>query len=166
MPFFVAITIEDAGGADGPDLTTCRVYLPDTLAIDKLTEIAGDLATAVAALITGKIRTVQFGVEIDLLALSLPSAAELLSDVQERARFAFRTNTGYASSMSIGTFDEDLINIDGTVDTTDIDVVTFVNMLQDGWTLGDGTTLVEPTDYRGDDLFSLEAAHQAWGKNR
>lgn len=130
----------------------------------EIPEIVGDIAALIAPLITGGIVAAGMNLEIDVSGVK--PASELLSDVQEKARFVFRGVNGFLKTLHIPTFDEALI-APGTanVDLTDADVAAFVTAMEDGVTL---STLAvhQPADQRGDDLVELVTATEAWGRNR
>src|SRR3972149_1428064 len=88
------------------------------------------------------------------------------ADVQEKARFVFRTVGGFFKSISLPTFVESLFSAGSKdVDLTDTDVAAFVTAMIAGITVA-STETVEPSDVREADITELEAASEAWGNAR
>lgn len=159
----INITLED----EKKETSVAAVHLPASTTVAQ----AQDHAEYVADLIddmTG-CRIINVGLSYDVpydsdASLKLVAAAG--SDVQEGARFGFRTAGGYSSKIRIPGFLETLmISATLEVDQTDTIIQDFVGYMLAG---NDATpTLVgDPTDYRGDDLVSLAYAVDAFQKSR
>lgn len=167
MAFSVYYVVSDAKG----DTSTVTVPIPDTTDVADAALFVEALGPLIGALTDGALESAGINVEVDASGIGGWAAASTLSDVQEKARFAFRTAGGFLKSLSLPTFIESKLVNSGAgkeVDLTDGDVSAFVTAMEDGLSvtgLG-GTGSVFPSDYRGDDITTLVEAREAWGKYR
>lgn len=161
MAVFLFYTVQDGKGQK----STTRIPFDDaTDLLENATAVATAFAGVINPLLNGGLASAGVTAEIDLSAGWGPTAL-LVSDVQEKAEFAWRTVGGFIKRMNLPTFIEDFFNVGAsTVDLSDPDVVAFVNAMEDGLTVGG--TLYQPTDDREEDLVSLEYATENWGKRR
>lgn len=162
MAIEIGLTITDVKG----DKSTVTIPLPDGTALSDVQLFATQLAALVQPLVQGQLVSLTFTVPVNWTPWPIIDAA---ADVQEKARFAFRTASGFLKSLSIPTVVESIFATgSGDVDTSDPDVAAFVTAMEDGIDLtgvgGSGT--IEPSDLRNDDLVSLAQAHEAWGRYR
>lgn len=130
---------------------------------------AGEIAKLVDGMTTGAITRVGATFNIPLPS-GIKTAPQANSDVEEGARFQFRTANGFYSGMRIPTFDESKI-VTGTraVDLTDSDVAAFVTAMTDGIDMtaaGFVGVTEEPVDKRGEDLVALEFAREQFISSR
>lgn len=161
MPIVLFFTLQDGDG----DKSTIEIPIPDATPLAAATALVPAAAALINPLVNGGLVSAGFTVTVDVPAFG-PVAA-LISDVQEKAEFVFRTAGNFVKRLNLPTFVETFFTGGGSgkeVDTTDPDVAAFVDFITDGVTVA--ATLVQPTDYRGDDIATLEAARQNWGKRR
>jgi hypothetical protein len=162
LVFAVYITVADAKG----DKSIVEIPIPNDTALSDLPEVAQKFGEMVGTLINGEIVNVGVRLEFDISGWTLPELAET-ADVQERARFSFRDENGFAKSLTIPCFDETkMVAASKLVDLTDVDVDFFVDTMIQGMELDDEITWVQPCSYHGDDIVSLIAGVEAWGKAR
>jgi hypothetical protein len=151
---FGVYTVRDAKGAT----STTKINFSPSANIGMATAWMESGAPLFAAIIKGQI--VDIGVGIGLQVSGLPALPDPDSDVEEGARFSFRTVADFITGHRIPTFDESKI-VSGTanVDTADTDVAAWVDHMIDGHTvLLDN---IQPTDERGSDINALEKAKEA-----
>lgn len=160
MPITLFYTI-----TDGDDQSTIEIPVPDGTPLAAVTALVPAAAALINPLINGGLLKAGFTVTVDVPTFG-PVAA-LIADVQEKAEFVFRTAGGFVKRLNLPTFIETLFTGGGSgkeVDTTDPDVAAFIDFMTDGITVA--ASLVQPTDVRGDDIETLSAARQNWGKRR
>mgnify|MGYP000854486232 CR=1 FL=1 len=159
MPISVVYTVSDAKG----DQSTFTIPIPDATSPADMVEFAQDMAELLEPLINGTLRDVHILLPVTFIPWAVPAA---ISDIQEKARFVFRTVNGFVKSLSLPAVIENIFSTNTRqVDLTNTDVSAFVAGMVDGLTLS-STETVEPVDVRGEDLTELEAAIEAWGKSR
>lgn len=154
-------TVEDEKGIK----STFRIKFPTTTDIAVLKEFARTTGTMVDGLITGRIVDVSIGVGVEDLPGGWKAAPLANSDVEEGARFSFRTAVNSVTGFRIPTFDEALI-VPGTkeVDVANEDVDDFVQRIIAGQTVG--LINVSPSDDREEDIVALDGARESFGKDR
>lgn len=159
MTVSVFLVIQD--GKNDP--TTREFEFPDATPVGVLAAAVPVIAGLVNPLVTGGLRAAGFKVQVDV-PLWGPTAI-LTSDIQEMAEFGVRTVNGFLKKFSLPTFDEAFF-VAGTkeVDRSDPDMVAFIDFIEEGITVS--STLIQPTDSRGEDLDELVTAREAWGKAR
>lgn len=163
MAMYIRYSIADAKG----DTSEVEIPFPDSTDVVDLLAQVGPIAQLLNAIVTGGLVRASVTVDLDLSATGPAGfggwgpVASLASDVQEKAEFVFRTVLGNIKRINLPTIDEDIIAINSReVDMADAGVQAFITMMEDG--IGD----VEPSDQRGEDLFTLVAATENWGKRR
>lgn len=161
MAFEAYFVVADADG----ETSTIAVPIPVTVTLTDIPEIVGDLGALIQPMLYGTIVTAGLRVDVDVAGFT-SGVAGTLADVAEKARFVFRGANGFLKSLSLPAVAEDIINTSGDVDLTDTDVAAFVTAMEDGFTLDDTVTTVQPCDVRGDDLVTLVEAREAWGRSR
>lgn len=164
VSFEILFSIEDGKG----NLSTTSVNIPNTFTIAQIITFGGEMAKLIDPLITGRIVRIGAAFLIDL-PNTLATTADANADVEEGARFQFRTAGGYYTSMRLATFDEAFIlpNSD-LVDQTEAAVAAFITAIHSGLDIDAtaGVTLVAATDSRGDDIVALEFAREQFLSSR
>lgn len=159
MAISIAFTISDAKG----DQSTFSIPIPNATDPTDMIEFAQEAAQLLEPLINGTLRDVHIVMPVNFTPWSVPSA---LSDLQEKARFVFRTVGGFVKHLSLPAVVESIFSPGSkNVDLSNPDVAAFVTAMTDGITLT-STNTVEPVDVRNEDITELEAATEAWGKAR
>lgn len=162
MSVNVIFTVQDGKGETSP----ITINLPTSTSPTDAVAFAVTAWPLVNALITGGNVVGRVSFEISGLASANPIGG---SDVQEIGRFIFKTVSNFTKSLGLPTFLESKI-LPGTdqIDTSDVDVAAFVTMMESGvdTTANGGSGVIQPSDYRDDDLDSLVGAIEAWGKAR
>ncbi|MCZ7545743.1 MAG: hypothetical protein M5R40_20485 [Anaerolineae bacterium] len=129
---------------------------------------AEQLALLIDPLVVGALTRIGVTRDVDLPG-GLAASASANADVEEGARFQFRTENGFFSGLRLPTFDESKIAA-GTrgVDLADGDVAAFVAAMEDGLDLSGvgGTGTVQPCDARDEDLLALEFAREQFLSSR
>jgi len=158
---FVSYTVEDAKG----EKSSFNINFPDSVDIAVLKNFARSTAEMIDDLIKGRITGIGVGLAIDTAGLSLKQTANADADVEEGARFSWRTVLNTLTSFRLPTFDETFL-VSGTrnVDTANAAVTTFVGRILAGQTVG--LTNVSPSDDRGEDVSALEAASESFTRSR
>lgn len=90
------------------------------------------------------------------------------SDVEEGAQFVFNTALGFLKRLRLPTFLESLVSPgSAAVDTAQADVAAFITAMQSGFdtTPFGGTGVIAPTDYRSEDLTTLDSAVEVFTKS-
>jgi hypothetical protein len=156
-PIEIFFQVTDVKG----DKSTVTIPIPIT-SIDDAPGFGTAMAAILAPLINGALTDAGFSVPVSYVAWG---AANALSDVQEKARFAFRTITGFLKRVSLPAFLEDLFSPGSkSVNTADLDVAAFITAMEDGVLVGGNT--VQPCDGHGDSLTNVESAVEEWGRSR
>jgi hypothetical protein len=164
MAFTVLYTIRDGKG----EQSTTEVNVPSSLTLSQVTTFAGQMASLIDDLISGAITRIGVALLVDL-PVGLKSTPANTSDVEEGARFQFRTDGGFFTSMRIPTFLESLINAGSKdVDLTDTAVAAFVNAMEDGIDpdAGGPQPPIPPCDKREEDIVSLDFAREQFLSSR
>ncbi|MCZ7544890.1 MAG: hypothetical protein M5R40_15810 [Anaerolineae bacterium] len=164
MAFTVMLSVIDEKGKT----STTEVKLPTATVWADAVIMAQQIALLIDPLILGAITRVGVTADVEL-PVGLAASASANSDVEEGARFQFRTENGFYTGLRLPTFDESLI-VAGTrgVDLTDTDVAAFVAAMEDGIDTSGygGTDTVEPCDARDEDIVSLEFAREQFLSSR
>lgn len=164
MALEVLYTIRDGKG----QTSTMEIALPSTLTLAKAIAFAGDMALLINNIITGAITRIGIALMIDLPS-GLRATPLTTSDVEEGARFQFRTNQGHYTSLRIPTFSEGKI-VPGSrqVDLTDGQVAAFVTGMVNGIDIDPtaGTDIVQPSDKRNEDIVALVSAKEQFMSSR
>lgn len=162
LGYGIIFTIEDEKGA----FSTTEIRLPTATAWADVLLMSAALVPLIDALIAGAIRRV--GIVFDYTVVGGIKLSPLAgSDVEEGARFQFRTENNFFTHLRLPTFLESLI-VAGTreVDLTDADVAAFVDAMVDGIDLPDAAPIVEPSDSRGEDIVALTSAQEQFLSSR
>lgn len=149
-------------------ISTTEVKLPSATAFADVEIFAGQMAALIDTLITGYISRIGIVYQVALPA-GIAAAASANSDVEEGARFQFRTTNGFFSGLRLATFNESRI-VSGSkdVDTVDADVAAFVTAMVTGIDLSGagGSGTIQPSDSRNEDLTALEFAREQFLSSR
>lgn len=158
---FVVYSIKDAKGK----ISITKVNFPDSADIAIVKIFARSTAEFINNIIKGQIVDIGIGLSVDMSGLTLRAAPDPDSDVEEGARFTWRAATGALTNFRLPTFDEAFL-VSGTknVDTADAAVDTFVDRIIEGHT--EGLINVSPSDDRGSDIVSLDAARESFTASR
>ena len=139
---------------DSGDATTRSWYVDSGTAIPDVVLLVPALVTVILPLIAGEVTGAGFTLNVDVSGLG-GAAAQVVSDIEEIGRFAYRTVNGFIKRMSIPTFDESLV-VGGTdnIDLTDAGVQAFNTAMTDGIDLAGagGSGVIQFTDHRAEDL--------------
>lgn len=163
MAWTILYSIQDGKGK----VSTTEVNLPTATNLASATAMAQQLATLINNVITGAI--VRIGITLQVTPPGgLRVAAAANSDVEEGARFQYRTQNGFYSGLRIPTFDESLIatgsrdvNVAGAVATFSTAMISGIDTSGAG-----GTGVIQPCDKRGEDLVALEFAREQFLSSR
>jgi hypothetical protein len=162
--FTVVLSIKDAKN----QVSTTEINIPDTVSVADAKAYAQEVAKLVDPLITGAIVRIGVVLGVDLPG-GLSATPDAGADVEEGARFQFRTAGGFFTSCRLATFDEAKISA-GTrsVNTADAAVTAFVNGITSGIDVdpGVGVNNIMAQDKRGDDIVSLEFAREQFLSSR
>lgn len=160
---FAAVSIRDAKGK----VSTMKINFPDEVNIGMVKDFLNGSDSGLGiidALIKGQVVSAGIGLEVDLPA-GLKAAPLPDSDVEEGARFSFRTSTGSITGYRIPTFDEaKIVQGSRNVDTTDEDVSDWIDRMTEGRTVG--LENASPSDDRGADVVALESARESFTSSR
>lgn len=164
MSYSIMYSIQDEKGRT----STTEFNVPTATSYDDVRIMAAQMAELIDPMINGAIIRIGIVDTVDLpVALSAAPAAG--SDVEEGARFQFRTVNGFYSAMRLATFDESRIVAGSTaVDQTDGDAAAFITAMTDGIDLSGagGSGVVQPCDKRNEDLTALEFAREQFLSSR
>lgn len=162
MAFSILYTILDEKAA----ASTMKVNLPSATAFADVILFVSEFADLVDAVINGQIIRAGVAFEIDIGTFAAAAAG---SDVEEGARFNYRTDGGFLSAFRIPTFLESLI-VPGTrqVDTADLDVLALDVAVRNGIDLTGvgGSGVIAPSDQRDEDIVSLTSATESFTTSR
>jgi hypothetical protein len=158
---FLTYSIKDAKGKT----SITQINFPYAVDIGQVSSFAVDTATMINNLIKGKITDAGVGLSVDISGATIRSAPDINSDVEEGARFSWRSAIGAITNFRLPTFDEAFL-VDGTknVDTADTTVDTFVQRILQGKTTG--LVNASPSDDHGSDIATLEAARESFKSSR
>lgn len=167
MPVSVVLTIEDAKGKQ----STTEFHLADGLTIAQLGAAAQALAQLVEPMVRGRIVSISVGFKVALPVFGAGDGNTLqdYSDVEEGARFQFRTDNGFVTAQRIPCFDETYVIV-GTdqIDTTATPVSNYINAMVDQLSVGSGgsafTVILQ--DARGEGIATLASARESFQASR
>lgn len=162
--FTVTIAIKDAKGKGA----TTEFNFPSSYDFQDITLFAAQAAGRINKLIRGKITGVTVSQAVtDFTGVTLRADPLPEADVEEGARFQFKTAGGFFTSMRLPTFEEDLI-IEGTknVDLTNADVETFTDSMVTGAPVVALGGVLSPSDKRDEDIVSMEFAKEEFQSSR
>lgn len=164
-PIDVNYTIRDAKG----ELSTVTVHIPSTTTAVNAVAFARTLAPLVGTMVDGSLVRVTVAFNIAPSGLGFPALPGAVSDVQEKAYFAYRGVNGFLKSLTIPTIKETLFAAGSKLlDLANPAVSAFNSAMTGGLDVSGegGTGTITPTDYRGDDLVDIEEAREDWGAYR
>jgi hypothetical protein len=158
---FLTYTVKDAKGKTSP----ITINFPANVDIGQVASFAVDTATMINNFIKGKIVNAGIGLMVDISGATIRATPDPNSDVEEGARFSFKSALGVLTNMRIPTFDEAQI-VSGTqqVDAGNATVDPFVQRIISGKTTG--LVNASPSDDHGSDIVSLEAARENFSSTR
>lgn len=164
MAYTATYSIVDAKGAR----STTSVNFRDEDDYERVVDAAGDMAVLINDLISGQIVGISLTRTVDVPG-AVRSAPVTNSDVEEGARFQFRTTNGFDTSLRLPTFLESKIATNSkAVNLTDTQVAAFITAMTEGIVTNVGGTNVtlDPTDSRGEDIVSLSFAREQFVSSR
>lgn len=160
MPFAILYSFRDDKGK----VSTTTINVPSAEAFADVVTFAGNVAALIDPLISGQLTRIGVAFTVDLPG-GIKTAPTAVADVEEGARFQFRTAGNFFTSLRLPTFLDALVNPGSdAVDLTDPDVDAFVTAMTDGIDIGGN--LVEPCDPREDDIGTLEFAREQFQSSR
>jgi hypothetical protein len=164
VAFSAIYTIEDGK----TKTSTCEINFPSSVTLANASIFAAEMAKLINAVTTGAIRRIglAFTVPLPGTIRTTPASA---SDVEEGAKFQFKTDGGWFTGFRIPTFSDTLMATGtGNVDLTDTAVAALVTALTDGINLvgAGGTGTIAPTDKREDDIDVLSFAREQFISSR
>lgn len=164
MAFEILYTIEDGKGKT----STTEVNLPTNVSMGNAIVFATEMAKIIDQLIGGRITRIGIAFVIDLPG-SLKSNPQPDSDVEEGARFQFRTAGGFFTGFRLPTFLESFIlPRTDAVKVTDANVASLIAAMQNGIDVDPSPTqqFIAPCDKRGDDIVGLNFARESFQSSR
>jgi len=165
MAFSIIVSFRD----NKNERSTTEINLPSGTAYDDVLLFAQEVVQLIDPLITGAIERVGIAATVDVSGLGLTAAPTVGSDVEEGARFQFRTALNNFTSLRLPTFDEAAI-VPGTreVSQVDTDVAAFLTAMESGIDLtgvgGSGT--IQPSDKRDEDIITTQQAREQFLSSR
>lgn len=163
MPATIAYTIQDEKG----ESSTAFLNIPTSFTIAQAIECAQDVGVLIDAVIGGQLTNIGLCYLVTLPG-GIKATPDAGSDVEEGARFQFRTAANHLTRFRLPTFLEDLILAGtNTVDLADTDVDALVDAVVTGNAVaaGGGTT-VTFTDARDEDITAIDAALESFQRSR
>jgi hypothetical protein len=163
MAIHLTFSIQDEKG----DVSTIDIPVPDSTPLTDIPYLLQAFADLLDPIVQGGL--VQAAAKVIGTVTGWGSAAAAGSDVQEKASFLFRTAGGYAKKIGIPTILESIFNAGSKdVDLGHTDVAALVTAIETGVDVSGagGSGVIQPCDYRGDDISDLETATEDWGKRR
>lgn len=165
MAFSILYSIRDAKNQS----STMQINVPAGTAFSDVQLFAREFALLLDPCINGVITRVGVSLAVDVSTAGLAISPDNTADVEEGARFQFRTAGGYNTAFRIPTFLESKIATGSKdVNTADTDIAAIIAAMTAGIDLaplGGGGT-VAPTDPRGDDVAALTFAREAFQNSR
>jgi hypothetical protein len=164
MPYTVLYSVRDGKGAT----STTELNLPDSITLDNARIFAAEMGKLIDNLITGAIVRIGLVLSVDLPS-GIATNPDENSDVEEGARFQWRTQNGFYSGMRLPTFDEaNIVAGSRDVDQAASPVAAFVLAMLDGINLvgAGGSGKPNPCDKRGEDIVALEFAREQFLSSR
>lgn len=162
MTWTINYTIEDAKGLN----SSTEVNFAAATSFNDAQRAAARVAELINPLIGGAIRKINIVYSVQLPA-TLRTTPVTNSDVEEGARFQFRTAGGFYTGMRLPTFTETyLVSNSRDVNLDAAEVASFVNSMRNGIALTDPAALVVCVDKRGDDIVSLSFAREQFQSSR
>lgn len=162
MTWTVSYTIEDAKGLS----SSTEVNFVGTATFADVQRAALRIGQLINGMTRGALRKVNISYSV-----GLPEGVRVTplenSDVEEGARFQFRTTNGFFTGMRIPTFDESLLVANSTeVNQSATAVQQFIAAIVNGVALTDPAALVTCVDKRGEDIIALSFAREQFQSSR
>lgn len=164
MAFSIIYSVVDAKN----ETSNTEVNLPGSVAFADVVIFASQMALLINPLITGAITRIGVVFSVTLPG-GLRAAATSGSDVEEGARFQFRTLNGFFTAMRLPTFNEANISSSSrAVDLDDTDVAAYRAAMVSGinLTAAGGSGTISPTDKREEDIVALASAQEQFLSSR
>ena len=162
MAYTILFSIQDAKGL----LSTTEVNVPGASTYAQAQSFARELSKLIDPLISGAITRIGL-VQTVSLPVELKASADTGADVEEGARFQYRTDGGFFTAMRIPTFLESKIQPNSrAVNLTDGAVAAFNTAMLSGIDLPDSLGTVQPCDKRDEDIVALTAAVEQFLSSR
>lgn len=147
--FRLWIRVRDADG----DTSTLTLNFPSSFSITEVLGFADGFITLLDAIITGKVEEAGISVVVTLPG-GLRANPVAYSDVQHGALMSWGTDGNYRTSYRVPTFNPAMFATGSkNVDVEDSDVAAVLTAMISG--IDVSATMVEPSDYRGDDINAL-----------
>lgn len=163
----LVLTIQDGKGKQ--TTMTVPIPVPGTVTASSILGAARNWAEAIQDAISGKIVRAGVALIADLSGLGIPASPDPDSDVEEGARFTFRSAEGFPMRFRIPTFKEELF-VSGTaiVDTADTVVDGIIDRVIDGiqFTALPGDGDVDPSTSHGEDIVAFDSARSLFQRER
>ncbi len=167
MATTIFYTIEDGDGDQS--VISIPVSFVDTLDGAGLAYAVGYGWPIINALVSGHLVNAGITIEMDISGFT-NAAADVLSDVQEKAEFVYRAVGGFIKRISLPTFVETFFTGSGAgkeVDVTQSAVTAFNTLITAGFHEAlVSTDPLTPTTDHAEDIVTFIEGHQSWGKNR
>lgn len=164
MAFSVLYSIVDAKN----EVSTCEVNVPAAITFANVGIFAAQMALLINPIITGAITRIGVAFTVTLPG-GLRTTPVAGSDVEEGAKFQFRTAGNFFTGLRLPTFDETLIQSNSrAIDLEDADVAAFIDAMTDGIDLtgAGGTGTPQPCDKREADIVALSFAREQFLSSR
>lgn len=156
----VYFNIADAKG----EVSTITIPIPAATTLPNALAFTRAMGELIKPCVNGTLRDMGFSVSASPIAPW--NAAASISDVQEKAAFAFRTANNFLKKLHLPTFLETKFTPNSKqVNTADPSIAAFVSAMESGIDIGGGV-MVSPCDIRAEDVATLESAVEAWGRSR
>lgn len=159
---FATFTFVDAKG----DQSNIAINFPAPGGAVTVASVLSDIqamAQLVADLAVGQMLSAKIALSADISGLTDNGAAGANSDVEEKGAFIYRTAGGYVTRVSVPTLDEALVVAGSrTINVSAGAGQAFNNMMVSGT----GLVNLNPSDYREDDIVSLEQAVEVFRPTR
>lgn len=147
-------------------LSSVSIDIPDTTTLAQVQEFTLAMAAIIDNMTQGNIGNWNLLAPRELDFTGLKNQAGSTADNEEKGVFTFLTENGYNSRIAIPSFsDSDVVTGSDTIDQTDVDIAAFIAAMTAGIELTD-TSVVQPCDYRGDDIITLVGSYERFSGSR
>lgn len=155
VAFELIYEVEDDSG----DVATTTVKVPTGFSLTQYGEFGAALATALDAILAGKVIGADICTNVDVSAIVGNSATQD-SDVEEVGSFQFATSEGRKVNVNLPTFDEVNHVAAGTddIDQANGNVTNFISAMENGLATTGGT--IAPCDVGEDDIDTVVFARE------
>ena len=165
MAIGILFTIRDGKG----EQSTMQVNVPSSTSAADAIIFGQQFAGIIDPLVNGAITRVGIVLDVDISGLGLTPNASLQADVEEGAKFQFRTSQNHFTSFRIPTFLDTLIPGGGNaVDQANGQVAALLTAMEDGIDLSGvgGSGVISPSDTRNEDIVATTSAKEAFQSSR